>query len=504
MRLPQAYGPSLVVLAAAATVLLAGPAVVRELGHRHDQSRVMLASERLAGRGILGELNQAFRDLAVAVEPSVVHVAARQMRPGRGDAPSLSTGSGWIYDDHGYVVTNHHVVANSVAIEVQLSSGALRRAELVGSDSLTDIAVLRIDDERIIPAVRRPIDEPVEQGDLVFAFGSPFDFRFSMSQGVVSGKDRYAGVLASGLRRGYENFIQVDAAINPGNSGGPLTDFRGRVIGMNTAIATTGQRSVNDEGRFAGIGLAIPLEMIEPVVDQIIDRGFALQGFLGVSLRDLQPVDRAALGWDAAGIRVMTVSPGTAADDAGLRPGDVIVDLNGEPIDGVTSFIARVGSSPPGTEVDLGVQRPDAERGELQPMRFDVVLGRRDTLAIDGRLPADQSRAGIPELGIESMQTATPERCAALGIAYHPGVIVTEWTPGTRFRRDMPGRGGESSTPDGAIVIATNGIPVTDVDSFIAALGTVPIGPRDDGSATRLILPDGREANVWLRDLRRP
>jgi len=503
MRLPQAYGPSLAVLAAAATVLLLGPAVVRELGYRHDQSRSQLASERLAGPGILEELNQAFRDLAVAVEPSVVHVATRQMRPGRGGSTSLSTGSGWIYDDRGYVVTNHHVVTNSVDIEVQLSSGALRRADLVGSDPLTDIAVLRIDDDRIIPAVRRPISDPVEQGDLVFAFGSPFDFRFSMSQGVVSGKDRYAGVLVSRARPGYENFIQVDAAINPGNSGGPLTDFRGRVIGMNTAIATTGQRSVGDEGRFAGIGLAIPLEMIEPVVDQIIERGFALHGFLGVSLRDLQPVDRAALGWDAAGIRVMNVTAGTAADDAGLMPGDVITELNGDAVDNVRSFIARVGSTPPGTGIELAVRRP-RDDGELESKAFEVTLGRRDTLAIDGRLPADQSRAAIPQLGIEAMETATPERCARLGIPFHPGVIVTAWVEGTRFSRGVPGDESGPATPENTIIVETNGLPVTDVDSLIAALGTALIGPDHQGSPTGLVLPDGRRGNVWLRDLRSP
>src|SRR5690606_35708911 len=125
-------------------------------------------------------------------------------------------------------------------IEVQLYNGELRPAEIVGFDRSTDIAVLKIPAGRLHPAVRRGPEAPVRQGDMVFAFGSPFDFRFSMSSGVVSGQGRSVGVIRDefGRRSGYENFIQVDAAINPGNSGGPLTDFRGHVIGMNTAIAT--------------------------------------------------------------------------------------------------------------------------------------------------------------------------------------------------------------------------------------------------------------------------
>lgn len=490
MRLPREYGPSLVVLAAAGAVLLAGPAVVRELGYRHEQGRVQLASERLAAGGILEQMNQAFRDVAVAVEPSVVHIAAAQVRPGRGGATSISTGSGWIYDDDGYVVTNHHVVANSRRIEVQLSDGSLRPADLIGSDPLTDIAVVRIDSDRTIPATRRSIDDPVEQGDLVFAFGSPFDFRFSMSQGVVSGKDRYAGVLAGGSRPGYENFIQVDAAINPGNSGGPLTDFRGHVIGMNTAIATTGQRSTDGEGRFAGIGLAIPLEMIEPVVEQIIDRGYALQGFLGVSMRDVLPLDRVRLGFDSTGILVSEVSPGMAAEAAGLQENDVIVALNGDPIEGSQQLMARIGSSPPGTEMQLSIQRM-VEPGILEPLEFTVVLGQRDSLALDGRLPPDQSRTEIPEIGIAAMETSTWARCRELGIPFEPGVLVTRWVEGSRLDR---------GTASNSIITNTNSIPVTDVESFLAALGTVRLDRG--GSSTTIRLPDGRSGLVYLQDLR--
>ncbi len=491
MALPREYGPSLVVLAASGLVLLAGPALVRTLGHRHDAARVERATERLASNAILDQLNQAFRDVAAAVEPSVVHIASAQLRPGRGGMPSLSTGSGWIYDEDGHVITNHHVVANSRRIEVQLADGTLRPAELIGSDPLTDIAVIRIDPVRTIPATRRPIAEPVEQGDLVFAFGSPFDFRFSMSQGVVSGKDRYAGVLAGGSRPGYENFIQVDAAINPGNSGGPLTDHRGRVIGMNTAIATTGQRSTDGEGRFAGIGLAIPLEMIEPVVEQIIDQGFALQGFLGVSLRDVLPMDRARLGFESPGVLVQEVTPDSAAAAAGLRAEDIITAMNGDPLEGAQQLIARIGTTPPGTAIRLQVRRP-VEPGTLDAMEFSVVLGQRDSLAIDGLLPPNQSRTEILPLGIAAMENATPARCRRLGIPYEPGVIVTRWVEGTSLAADAP---------ENVIITETNGIPVVDVDTLLQALSTVRF---DRGSSpTNVILPDGRAGLIYLQDLRR-
>ena len=186
MRKLSGYGPSLIVLATAMLVLFLGPGAVRHLTYQQTEARRIQAVQRLEQSNILEQINQAYRDIAVFVEPSVVHISARQPLGRRGGI--VSTGSGWVYDEHGHIVTNHHVVANADRIDVQLASGEIRQGTMMGSDETTDIAVVKIDPGRLHPAVLAEVNEPVNQGDLVFAFGSPFDFRFSMSSGIVSGK----------------------------------------------------------------------------------------------------------------------------------------------------------------------------------------------------------------------------------------------------------------------------------------------------------------------------
>ncbi|MCH7602395.1 MAG: trypsin-like peptidase domain-containing protein, partial [Planctomycetes bacterium] len=236
------YGPSLIVLATAMLVLFVGPSAVRKLTYESTRTQIIQASNRLEGNNVLEQINQAYRDIAMMVEPSVVHISVQHRIRGR--TVAISSGSGWIFDEKGHVVTNYHVIRDAERIDVQLDAGELRVADVIGYDDTTDIAVLKIAEGRLHPAQLADPQEAVQQGDLVFAFGSPFDFRFSMSSGVISGKGRSVGVIRNqaGGNAGYENFIQVDAAINPGNSGGPLTNFRGQVIGMNTAIATGRQK----------------------------------------------------------------------------------------------------------------------------------------------------------------------------------------------------------------------------------------------------------------------
>ena len=177
--------PSLLVAGAAAAVLFAAPEAVRRIGHAGTEREIVQASQRLSGGTILDELNQAYRDIARAVEPSVVHVSTSGRLASRaGMQPYLSTGSGWIYDADGHVVTNAHVIDGASRIQVQLHDGSTHEAELVGMDLRTDIAVVRVDAALVHPAIRGD-SNALEQGDLVFAFGSPFDFRFSMSKGIV-------------------------------------------------------------------------------------------------------------------------------------------------------------------------------------------------------------------------------------------------------------------------------------------------------------------------------
>ena len=240
MKAITTYGPGLVVLGAVAAVLVGAPAIIRNSNEAHTDANVQLASQRLNQTDVLALINQAQRDVATVVEPSVVHVSTETTSNRRRLVESYaSSGSGWIWDEDGHIVTNAHVVDGADRIQVQLHDGEVRSATLVGLDLHTDIAVLSVSTGRLQASLRGDSDN-IRQGDQVFAFGSPFDFRFSMSRGIVSGLGRSAGLADID----YENFIQTDAAINPGNSGGPLTDIRGEVIGMNTAIATGRGNSV--------------------------------------------------------------------------------------------------------------------------------------------------------------------------------------------------------------------------------------------------------------------
>jgi S1-C subfamily serine protease len=322
----------LIALAATSALALFVVPRVADLAQASQTRRqVQLATLQLnkgvdgSNANVLEQLSNATRQIARRVRPSVVHVSAAQtVADGRRQGwEMIGTGSGWIWDDSGHIVTNFHVVENAERIDVQLHDGAVHKATLIEADPLTDIALLRIDAIGLVAATRAPDFAAVEQGDMVFAFGSPLDFRFSMSSGLISGMGRSTGVIGSRNPQGYEDFIQVDAAINPGNSGGPLTDARGRVIGMNTAIATDREHP-SAEGRFIGIGLAIGLPMIESVIGQLIDTGVVNKGFLGIGVAE-PAMAIAAMGGPRMPIGVVV----TDLSIDGLQPGDIIRRCNG-------------------------------------------------------------------------------------------------------------------------------------------------------------------------------
>lgn len=497
MRRITDYGPSIVVLATAALVLGLGPLAVRELTFHRTRAQVIQAQATLEATSILEELNGAYRAIAELVEPSVVHISASQPVPGTGRS-AISTGSGWIYDDLGHVVTNSHVIADTDRIDVQLSSGEIRPAEIVGHDPSTDVAVLRIDPARIHPAPRAVSAREVRQGDLVFAFGSPFDFRFSMSSGIVSGKGRHVGVIRDRVgNRGYENFIQVDAAINPGNSGGPLTDHRGRVIGMNTAIATGGGRGGLDEGQFAGIGLAIPLEMIEPVVEQIIEKGFVEKGFLGIEVLELTAYDRRRLGFNGEGALVGVVQPGTPAALAGLQSDDVVVALDEEPMTSGNQLRSAIASLVPGQTIELAVLRWNEAEQAIETLALPVTLARLDSLSMRGELPPDHPLDHLRELGIERLTTSTPEAAAALGIPHREGVLIEATVPGAALGRDVA---------PGSIIVSVGDRPISSAEDLFVQLRRFDLRARrgafggiGGGVPVQLFAPDGRQRTVHLR-----
>jgi serine protease Do len=490
MRKLSGYGPSLIVLATAVLVLILGPNMVQELTYRQTKAQIELARKNLAGNTVLEQLNDAYRDIAAIVEPSVVHISAQQSSRDIRGLNSVSSGSGWVYDENGHIVTNYHVVKDVDRIDVQLSSGDLHEAQIVGYDPLTDIAVLKIAPGRLHPAVLGEPHEPVQQGDLVFAFGSPFDFRFSMSSGVVSGKGRSVGVIRDDRGwNGYENFIQVDAAINPGNSGGPLTDHRGHVIGMNTAIATSRGNSTT-EGQFAGIGLAIPLEMIEPVVRQIIQKGYVEKGYLGVSVADVDADFRDVTGFSGEGVVVRRVDDDTPAAEAGLLPQDVILEVNGVAVTTRTQLQSHISSCLPGESVDLTVWRHDVESGENETLGIDVRLARLDELSVLGLVPEDQSTDRFLRGGIRSMRTNTRELARSFGLDFHPGVLVLELVPESDLARQIR---------PGTTIVSVGSEPVQSAEQFLDALRKHDMTPRSAGVRIGIIGPNGLPGGALLR-----
>ncbi len=479
----QTLVPAAIVAVAALLVLVVTPRAVRSLGQARIDAERVAAKGRLGEHNALEELNQATRDVASIVEPSVLSLTAKGSDSPRGGAPLFNTGSAWVYDVYGHIVTNGHVVDGAQSIDVQLSTGQIVGAQLVGIDLKTDIAVLRIEADDLTPA-QRSIDIPT-QGEMVFAFGSPFDFRFSMSAGIVSGIGRSAGLADVD----YENFIQVDAAINPGNSGGPLCDIYGRVIGMNTAIAT-GRGSTLGQGQFGGIGLAIPMDIIEFVVSQLIEIGEVEKGFSGVAVQSVSsilapqlrdPLFRCiAEHFTADGAVVTRVSAASPAELAGIRVGDVITSIDGVKTGDAGRVPSIIGTRRPGQTVEFHIWRPHPEEGGGREMTLAVALTKRDP-QVEAADLADLLR----RYGFAKLATSTSEACAALEVPHRRGVLVQEVTPGSNLAGIVPA---------GAIIVAVGGQSVGNVEEFYVRLARGALSRRSISRASAVLsiaLPTG-------------
>lgn len=363
MRRIVSFGPAFVVLLCVALVLVVAPQAIRRLNAEQTRATVLLAQQAADSDDILERLNHAVRAVATATEPSVVHLAVVG-ELSRDEPFRSASGSGWVYDEQGNLVTNAHVVAGAKTILAQFSDGRVLHASLVGLDPATDVAVIHVDPDVPLIPIRRATGERVAKGDRVFAFGSPFEFKFSMSEGIVSGLGRTART-AMGFA-GFSNFIQTDAAVNPGNSGGPLVDIRGRLIGMNVAIATAENTKGSSQGQSAGISFAIPLGIIEDRVPQIIAGGPIESGYLGIRFAGQEGVPTGP--GQPAGVRVGAITSGGPADQAGLLAGDVITSLDGQSVASGEVLRALIASTRPGSTVTMKVFR------DGEPMDVSVVL----------------------------------------------------------------------------------------------------------------------------------
>ncbi|WP_296921785.1 DegQ family serine endoprotease [Thiohalocapsa sp.] len=291
---------------------------------------------------------------------------------------SQSLGSGIVVDaKRGIVVTNHHVVQGADEIRVTLHDGRRVDAKLIGSDPETDIAVLQVQ-AHDLKAVPLADSDNLKVGDFVVAIGSPFGLAQTVTSGIVSALGR------TGLGiEGYENFIQTDASINPGNSGGPLVNLNGELVGINTAILAPGGGNV-------GIGFAIPTNMARSVIDQILEYGSVRRGLFGAAAQDLTPELADAMGTpERRGAVISSVEPDSAAEHAGLRPGDLVLALDGQPVSSASGLRTRIGLVRAGSAVQLTVLRKGQKltlKGKVEDPYADFVHGEQINPALEGAL----------------------------------------------------------------------------------------------------------------------
>ncbi len=301
-----------------------------------------------------GEAN-AVAAVAEAVTPSVVRVD--RLRSGQGGQAESGLGSGVIYRSDGYIITNNHVVEGADALRVTFASGETARARVVGTDPLTDIAVLRVDREDL-PALNVR-SGPVTVGELAVAIGAPFGLNASVTAGIVSGTNRSLEVPIEGGLISIPNVIQTDAAINPGNSGGALVDESGRLIGINTAILSTAQGLGQAAGNI-GIGFAISADDAVDIADTLIEDGVVRHARLGI----IGGTTNVAAGQEE-GVLIEDVMRGGPAHEAGIEPGDIIVEADGQRITAMDELTALIREREPGDVLPLVVLR-DGERLEIE------------------------------------------------------------------------------------------------------------------------------------------
>jgi len=325
-----------------------------------------------------------------------------------GDSPQREfkrrgLGSGFIFSEDGYIITNNHVVERATDIKVILQNGDSYAAKTIGTDPKSDLALLKIEPKSKLPAVRFGNSDRLEIGDWVLAIGNPFGLGHTVTAGIISAKGRSLGLGS------YDDFLQTDAAINPGNSGGPLFNFKGEVIGVNSAIIAGGQ----------GIGFAIPINMAKNVVSQLRNGGKVVRGWIGVSVQRVTPeiAESLDLG-DESGALVADVIAGGPADKAGVKRGDIIIEVNRNKIDEMPELPKIVASYAPGTKTKLKVIRNGKEKVlniKLEELPSQVAQNSRKS-------PENEVEHNLGLI----VQEITPDVKRKLQLEYSSGVVITD------------------------------------------------------------------------------
>ena len=340
-------------------------------------------------------------------------------------------GSGFVMSREGYILTNNHVVEDADQIKVKLANGKEYEGKIVGRDSKTDLALVKIEGASDLHPLKLGNSEDLKVGSWVVAVGSPFGLEQTVTAGIVSAKGR---VIGSGP---YDNFIQTDASINPGNSGGPLINMKGEVVGINTAIIASGQ----------GIGFAIPINMAKEIAPQLQEKGHVTRGWLGVSIQEVTP--ELAKSFDLKekkGALVSQVVSGGPAEKAGIEQGDIILEFDGKEVSDAKDLPRIVASTPVAKTVTLKVSR----NGKITDRQ--VKLGEMEEKVEVTKAPSHKS------LGI-TVQNLTPEIAKGLGLKKETGVVVT------RVELGSPAENAGIQTGD--VIREVNRKPIKDVEDFV-------------------------------------
>src|SRR5271157_4952830 len=432
--------------------------------------------------GALLTLDRAMETLAARVTPAVVNVTvvskANAQRSGPEGMPDMrqffgpgagnpfgrqfgfpsqpqnrmehGLGSGVIISPDGYIVTNNHVIDGAVDIRVTMSNKEVLSAKLVGADPLTDLAVIKVNGTNL-PSVPWGNSAKLHPGQTVLAFGNPYGMQFTVTRGIISALNR-PNPDASDRRKPGE-FIQTDAAINPGNSGGALVNARGELIGINTFL-------ISGNGSFSGMGFAIPTQIVEPTVETLIKDGKVSHGYIGIGITDVTP-DNAKFfqAKNATGAIVNQVDPNTPGGKAGLRTGDVIVELNGQPVNDAGELQMEVGQKRPGDTIQLGLLRDG--KSMTIPVTLEAMGANPGSASAGAEHGKGRWGLGLGDLGQgERDQLQIPS-------SVH-GAVVEDVTPGSPADN--------AGLQRGDVIVEVNRHPLQSASDVAQALSNVPKG----------------------------
>jgi serine protease Do len=399
---------------------------------------------------MLEEIQSVITTLAEQAKPSVVNLIPLPAQGRSRDTAAERTpnatgsGSGLIVDSDGHIVTNNHVIGDAQEIEVRLSDKTKLIGQVIGKDPDTDLALLKVTADRPLPSAHFGDSSSVKVGQWVLAVGNPFGLDRTVTLGVVSGTGRENINLSR-----YENFIQTDASINPGNSGGPLFNLRGEVIGINTAIINFAQ----------GIGFAIPSNMAKQVIQQLIARGKVVRGWLGVGIQPLTPELAKKFGaTEGEGVLVNEVFEKDPAAEAGIKPGDIIVRIDGAVVDSPNKLSRLIGALPPGSTAKIEVVR------DLKPLIIPVPLSERRDSTVVVSLPQNKSEV---KLGLD-VQDLTAGLADKFKLRETRGVLITKVEANSLAQAE--------GLREGDLIKEVNRSDVASVGEFTAALAKVRRG----------------------------